>query len=87
MLEAIVEAKIKIAPEAQLEIAYKFILQIFQRIFAYIALIINLLLVDIAISHTKLLKELLGRNELIKVEIERSLCSKVLYLSEVYTLP
>ena len=57
MLEAIVEAKIKIAPEVQLKIANKLILQIFQRIFAYIALIINLLLVDIAISHTKLLKE------------------------------
>ena len=57
MLEAIVETKIKVAPEVQLEIANKLILQIFQRIFAYIALIINLLLVDIAISHTKLLKE------------------------------
>ena len=57
MLEAIVEAKIKIAPEVQLKIADKLILQIFQRIFTYIALIINLLLVDIAISHTKLLEE------------------------------
>ena len=70
MLEAIVEAKVKVAPDVQLKIADKLILQIFQRIFAYIALIINLLLVDIAISHTKLLKELLGRNELIKVEIK-----------------
>ena len=70
MLEAIGETKIKVAPEVQLEIANKLILQIFQRIFAYIALIINLLLVDIAISHTKLLKELLGRKKLIEVEIE-----------------
>ena len=59
MLEAIVEAKVKIAPDVQLKIADKLILQIFQRIFAYIALIINLLLVDVAISQTKLLKELL----------------------------
>ena len=57
MLKAIVEAKIKVAPEAQLEIADKLVLQIFQCILTYIALIINLLLVDIAISHTKLLKE------------------------------
>ena len=63
MLEAIVEAKVKITPEVQLEIADKLVLQIFQRIFAYIALIINLLLVDIAISHTKLLKEVFVKEE------------------------
>jgi len=70
MLEAIVETKIKVVPEVQLEIADKLVLQIFQCILTYIALIINLLLVDIAISHTKLLKELLGRKKLIEVEIE-----------------
>ena len=87
VLESVVQTEVEAAPEVELECADQLVLQVFQGIFAHIAFLLGLVLVDEIIGYTYLPEETLGGEELVEVEVDRCFHTEVVDRPEVHAFP